>query len=275
MQISRRCRSAAGGGVVSGGGAGGTGQPSALVEGGGGRVQAGRGTVTILPDEGYRIASVTVNGTAVAVPESGVLTGLAPGDRVVVTFEKRPEGGSPFLDVPESAWYYESAVYVWKNGMMDGVGGGAFGPELTTTRGMVVTVLHRMEGSPAAEPASFPDVAEGRYYAAAVAWAAANGIVNGGDNGLFRPDEAITREQLAAILYRYAGYKGYDTAAPDTLDFPDGAQASAYAVQPLAWAAAEGIILGTGDGRLVPGGNASRAELAEMLMRLCRYLAAE
>ena len=265
--------SSSGGGSSSGGSSGSSSSsaPSASVSGTGGRVSASsNGTVTITPDEGYQIASITVNGETVEIPSDGKLTGLDPDDKVVVTFEQIPTEGESgvFADVASNAWYADAVQYVYENGMMNGTSTTQFSPNATTTRAMIVTILHRLEGEPAADASSFTDVAAGSYYADAVNWAAANGIVTGISETSFAPDDPITREQMAAILYRYAQYKGYDvTASADLSAYTDAAQISSYAAAAMQWVNAEGLITGNTATTINPAGNATRAEVATILMR--------
>ena len=176
--------------------------------------------------------------------------------------------GLPFTDVQESSWFYDAVAYVYGNGLMNGMTDTAFAPGVTMTRGMLVIILYRMAGSPAVSGAAgFGDVPAGAYYADAVAWAAANGIVTGYDAGTFAPDAPITREQLAAILYRCAGASG-DNAALD--GFTDAASVSGYASGAMAWAVDTGLITGMGDGTLAPQGSATRAQTAVILMRFAK-----
>lgn len=176
----------------------------------------------------------------------------------------------PFVDVNAADWFCEAVRYVYARGMMGGTGANTFSPGGTTTRAMIVTILHRLEGTPeAGAGTAFTDVAGGAYYAQSVAWASANGIVNGFEDGSFRPGEAITREQMAAIFMRYARYRGVDVTAQASLDgFPDQAKVSSYAREAMAWSVSTGLIGGM-DGLLVPGGSATRAQAATILMRLC------
>ena len=176
----------------------------------------------------------------------------------------------PFTDVSARDWFYEAVRFVYARGMMSGTAENQFSPQQTTTRGMIVTILHRLEGTPeAGAGTAFTDVAGGAYYAQSVAWASANGIVNGFEDGSFRPGEAITREQMAAIFMRYARYRGVDVTAQASLDgFPDQAKVSSYAREAMAWSVSTGLIGGM-DGLLVPGGSATRAQAATILMRLC------
>ncbi|MBQ3901629.1 MAG: S-layer homology domain-containing protein, partial [Clostridia bacterium] len=180
--------------------------------------------------------------------------------------------GSPFSDVKEKRWSYDSIVYAYEKGYMDGVGGGKFDPAGTMTRGMVVTVLYRMEGTPEVEFSNvFTDVKSGKYYSKAVIWAKDNEIVNGVSEGKFDPGGKITREQLATMLYRYADFKGYDvTASGDLSKFPDSGKAHSYAKNALVWATDKGLITGVKSGNadlLDPRGNATREQFAAILKR--------
>ena len=178
-----------------------------------------------------------------------------------------------YTDVSEDQWFHEAVDGVLERGLMNGVSDSRFDPGGTTTRAMVVTILYRMEDSPADGPAVFSDVPAGAWYAAAVNWATGEGIVTGATDTSFRPDSPVTREQLAAILFRYARYKGLDTgSAADLSSYRDEGQISAYARAPLAWAGKTGLITGRSDTDLVPGGTATRAETATILMRLVGLL---
>ena len=174
----------------------------------------------------------------------------------------------PLTDVKETDWFYDAVGYVYENGMMSGTGNNQFSPNVTTTRGMIVTILYRLEGSPAVSTASFDDVAAGEYYANGVYWAAANGVVSGYGNNLFGPNDPITREQMATILYRYVQYKEYETVVTgDVSLFTDGTAVSSYAVEPMNWAVGTGLLSGVGNNMIDPTGNATRAQAATMLMR--------
>ena len=177
----------------------------------------------------------------------------------------------PFTDVKSGDWFYEAVQYVYDKGMMTGVSADRFAPASTTTRGMIVTILYRLENEPAVSGGSaFTDVENGAWYADAVAWAAANDIVNGTSATTFAPNSPITREQMAAILYRYAAYKGYDVSQKaDLSGYTDAASISGYAKDALAWANAQKLITGVTDTTLVPQGSATRAQVATILMRLC------
>ena len=239
-------------------------------------------TITAKPDEGYRVGKVAVtdkNGAAVAVTgkEDGVYTFTMPASVVQVTVTFVPESGgwvNPFVDVAEDAWYYDAVQYVNENGLMDGTSPNLFSPNVTTTRGMIVTILYRLEGAPDVTGTNiFTDVDENAWFADAVLWANTNGIVSGYGNGLFGPNNTITREQMAAVLYRYAQYKGYDTAAKaDLSGYTDAAQVSDWAVDAIRWANAEGLISGTSPTTLTPKGGATRAQAAAILARFCQNI---
>ncbi|WP_419007074.1 S-layer homology domain-containing protein [Evtepia gabavorous] len=177
----------------------------------------------------------------------------------------------PFTDVKSGDWFYEAVQYVYDKGMMTGVSADRFAPASTTTRGMIVTILYRLENEPEVSGGSaFTDVENGAWYADAVAWAAANDIVNGTSATTFAPNSPITREQMAAILYRYAAYKGYDVSQKaDLSGYTDAASISDYAKDALAWANAQKLITGVTDTTLNPQGSATRAQVATILMRLC------
>ena len=177
--------------------------------------------------------------------------------------------GLPFADVSGSDWFYNDVRYVYEKGIMDGTGIDRFSPNAPLTRAMIVTILYRMAGSPSVSGSSdFTDVAAGKWFAKAVAWAAANGIVNGYGSGLFGPNDPVTREQLAAILYRYAVYGGMTavTLEENLGGFADTAQLSAYAIQAMNWAVGQGLINGSGS-NLVPKAQATRAQVAAIIHR--------
>ena len=174
---------------------------------------------------------------------------------------------APFTDVTEKDWFAPAARLAYAHFLMDGTAPGLFAPELSMSRAMLVTVLWRYEGAPEAGENSFADVPDGAWYTGAVAWAAAEGVVNGVGENKFDPDGNITREQMAAILYRYCAAKDIAAAADgDLTAFPDGDQVSAWAKEAVQWTVAEEIIGGS-DGSLLPRGNATRAQVATMLMR--------
>ncbi len=186
-----------------------------------------------------------------------------------------PATGLPFTDVGPGDWFLENVRYVYEKGLMNGTGDTTFSPKKTTNRAMIVTILHRLEGTPAPDAqAPFTDVPAGQYYAEAVAWAAANSIVNGTGENTYAPLNNITREQMAAILYRYAQYKNYDVSgSADLSAFADAASISDYAVSALQWAVDAGLINGKGNGILDPKGSATRAEVSAILSRFCENIA--
>ena len=180
-----------------------------------------------------------------------------------------PQAPGGFQDVGQGDWFFPAVDYVTKNGWMTGVGQGTFDPAGTAGRGQIVTILWRLAGSPAAEGTAFSDVAEDAWYAQGVAWASANGIVTGYQDGTFGPEDAVTREQLAAILYRYARYMGWDTTAAGQLDrFSDGNTVAAYAKEAMAWANGAGLVNGTDGGALAPAATATRSQVAAIIMRM-------
>lgn len=182
-------------------------------------------------------------------------------------------GETLFTDIKMSDWFYDGVQYACERGMMNGTGNGRFSPNETTTRGMIVTILHRLEGAPTANGTTFSDVPIGKWYTDAVGWASSTGIINGYGNGKFGPEDTITREQMAAILLHYANYKGYDVSASTSLSkYTDSAQISSYAVESMSWASAAELITGTTNTTLSPKGSATRAQVAVILMRFCEQI---
>lgn len=195
---------------------------------------------------------------------------IQPGKPSKPSDEDKPEElDEPFTDVDELDWFYDAVVYVYNEGMMDGISATQFAPNSNLTRGMVVTMLYRLEDEPRVTGSSgFDDVASGAWYADAVTWAAENGIVNGVSDTEFAPNVNITREQLAAILYRYAEYNDYDVSGRDDLsEFTDRSSISGYALDAMRWAVDEGLITGITDTTIEPQGTATRAQAATMFMR--------
>ncbi len=238
-------------------------------------------TITLSPDKGYKLDKLTVtdgSGKSVSTVKKSdtVYTFTMPASavKVGVSYVKATETPSKtkFNDVSANDWFASAVDYVTGKGMMNGTADNTFSPKANTTRGMVVTVLYRLENQPSTSAASFTDVASGAYYANAVAWANANGIVSGYGSGKFGPNDKVTREQLAAILYRYAQYKKYDVSVgEDTniLSYDDAQSISSYAIPAIQWACGAGVVTGKSGSKLDPKGNATRAEVAAMLMRFC------
>lgn len=230
-------------------------------------------TITVTPGRNATVQRITVtdeDGQRLKLTENrdGTYSFTMPNGAANV-YARFSGSGLPFADVPSGSWYYDDVAYVYDTGLMTGLTVTAFGPNLSTTRGMIVTILWRMENEPAAKHGCpFADVRRGSYYEQAIAWASENGIVTGFDASTFAPDRAITREQLAAILFRFAAYRGMDavTLRENLSSFQDQAAISAYAVSALNWAVGEGLMQGTGD-KLEPTGNATRAQVAAMLRR--------
>jgi len=181
---------------------------------------------------------------------------------------EEPAWVNPFTDVKEADWFYDAVNYINKAGLMTGTSETAFSPYTDTTRGMIVTILHRLEGTPKANTAnSFTDVGSDKYYTDAVAWASNNRIVSGYGDGIFGPENSITREQLAVILMNYAKYKGYDVSMrTDLSKFADGESVSPWAKEAMSWANAVELIRGS-QNQLMPTGNAQRSQVAAILQR--------
>lgn len=203
----------------------------------------------------YGQGRITINNEPVEIPEE-------------------PTGDLPFIDVDPDSWYYGAVEYAYENGLMNGVTADQFAPQTTLTRAMMAAVLANLENGSANTSGSFSDVADGAWYADAVNWAAENGIVNGYEDGTFRPDAPLTREQMAAFLYNYAAYKGYDVSATNDLaQFSDAAQVSSWAADVVKWAVGADLLHGVGDDKLAPTGTATRAEVAAILANFCENVA--
>ena len=228
-------------------------------------------TFTFKPDTGYKVKDVKVNGKSVGAVKTYTIDKLTVSTRIEVEFTN---GKLPFTDVRESDWFYEDVVFAYENGLFAGTSDTTFSPNASMTRAMLVTVLYRLEGEPTVYGRSgFSDVQYNGYYEDAVTWAADNGIVNGTSTSTFSPNVNVTREQMAAILYRYAQYKKYNTAASSSLNgFTDHASVSGYATASLEWAVAEKMVNGSA-GKLMPTGNATRAQVAAILHRFVENVA--
>ena len=236
---------------------------------------------TVTPDEGWELDTLSVTdnrGTELDVKYEGdsVYSFKMPARRVEiqVSFREIPPESLPFTDIADNAWYADAVRYVYKHGLMAGTSATTFAPDVTTSRSMIATILWRMAGSPVVNYAmTYTDVAQGQWYSEAVRWATSEGIVGGYGNGLFGTNDPITREQFAAMLYRFAQEQGYDVSIGENtniLSYTDVADLSEYAIPATQWAVGAGIINGTGDGStLTPQGQATRAQAAVMLMRFC------
>ena len=255
-----------------------------------------RVTLTLTPDEGYQVSGITVadaKGSVIPVTknEDGTYSFTMPGSAVTVTpsfakAEELPTDGacprdstcpiSGFQDAEPAAWYHDGIHWALDEGIMNGIGNDRFAPNGSTTRAMIVTMLWRMEGEKDGKASPFTDVTAGSWYEKAVNWAAETGVVNGTSETAFSPDDPVTREQLAAMLYRYAQYKGQDVSVgEDTniLSYDDALSISAWAIPAMQWACGTGIIQGVTDSALSPRTDASRAQVATMLMRFAGAIA--
>ncbi len=240
-------------------------------------------TITVTPNEGYVLDTLTVtdkDGNTVELTKVSdtQYTFKMPASAVTVKGVFKAEGTQPsvlpFNDVSESEWFYEAVKYVYDNGMMNGVSDTSFAPYSNLTRGMIAQVLYNLEGKPAVSGSAYTDVAADQWYNDAVNWAAQKGIVTGYGDGTFGPLDNITREQMAAILYRYAQYKGYDVSAKgDLTAFTDGNTVSDWAKDAMSWAVGTALFNGKGDGILDPTTTATRAEVAKILMTYCENVA--
>ena len=239
-------------------------------------------TVTAEPEEGYEVDEVTVtdrSGNEVEVTDNGdgTFSFTQPVGKVTisVTFREIPPEPLPFTDVDEDEWYGEAVRYVWENGLMVGTGGGLFRPDEPLSRAMAVTILWNLSGSPVVNYLmDFSDVDPAAWYGEAVRWATSEGIAGGYGGGRFGPDDPVIREQLAVMFYQYARHEGYDVSVGEStniLSYADAFDVSGWAFSALQWTCGAGIIYGTGDGStLTPQGQATRAQAAMMLMRLCQ-----
>lgn len=237
---------------------------------------AGEGTLTVTDANGKTVALTDLG--------SGKYTFKMPSAKVNVGFKTTADqpcdGGkdcpsAPFTDVDTAKWYHLSVDYVLTHKMMNGVSSRAFAPNANLTRGMLVQILYNLEGKPKGTAANFSDVQADAWHAEAVGWAASNKVVTGYADGTFRPNAAVTREQAAAILYRYAQSKGIDVSVGENtniLSYVDVQQTSEYAIPALQWAVGAGVLNGKNGGRLAPTGTATRAEIAAIMQRWCENI---
>lgn len=249
------------------------------------RASSGRTvTITVEPDEGYVLDELTVtdssgNEIELTKVSDTKYTFTMPRSRVTIeaTFVEDPDYVEPdpstsvadiFDDIQPGAWYEDAVQFAYDEGIMTGTSKTTFEPNTTTTRGMIVSILHRLEGNPVVTEEAFSDVSADDWYGKAVAWASSEGIVGGYGDGTFQPNKAITREEMASILYRYAQYKDQDVSArADLTKYTDADQVGAWAEEVMQWANAEGLINGMTEDTLVPQGNATRAQVAAMFQR--------
>ena len=228
-------------------------------------------TVTLRPDAGYEVEEITAidrneNPVELTAKPDGSYTFQQPGTRVKIKVTYKPVDrprSSPFADVSEGDWCYEAVKFVQERGLMNGYSDGRFGPDDTLSRAQLAQILFNKEGRPGADSLpDFSDVAGEAWYAEAVRWAAGRGIVGGYGNGTFGPNNPITREQLAVMLWRYSGSPA---ATGKELYFSDEGEIGGYALDAIRWAVENGVLNGYGDGRLGPKGQATRAQVAQML----------
>ena len=258
------------------------------IEGGSIRVsptRASRGqtvTITVDPDEGYELDRLVVrdaDGDRIDLERKSdtKYTFEMPRGKVTVeaTFtEIEEEDAIPFRDVDTDDWFYDAVVYAYDTGLMSGVSDDQFAPDATLTRAMVAQMLYSLEGKPRTGSAGYADVAFGAWYEDAVAWISSEGLMTGYSDTAFGPDDPLTREQLALILYNYADWAGYDVRGGVSLgSYIDADSASAWAVEALEWAIDAGLISGRGNGILAPAGTATRAEVAQIFMNFLENVA--
>ncbi len=232
--------------------------------------------LNVSPDPGYTLEAISVRDSRdreipLARDRLNRYTFSMPVSDAEVTASFVPGGTLPFQDVRPGDWFYNGVRWIFEAGIMGGTSAVTFTPGSPTTRGQIVAILYRLEGSPVMGANPFTDVTPGAYYASAVSWASEGGIVTGYGDGTFRPGNLITRQQLAAFLYRYAAQKGRDLSArADLGGFADAGQIASYALEPMRWAVAAGLLEGTSTGALSPDGNPSRAEVAVTLSRFAQ-----
>ena len=238
-------------------------------------------TITVTPDEGYELSSLTVtdrNGSTISLTKVSDTRYTFTMPRSAVTIsasfaEEQLVSSLPFTDVSVDDWFYDMVEYVYDNGIMTGTSGTTFEPNATLTRAMMATVLWAMEGNPTAGSGSYTDVSSGDWYYNAVRWATGAGVVNGVGDNTFAPNDPLTREQMAVMLYAYAVYKGYDTAASTAAEsFNDSGEISGWALTAMNWAVDNGLLGGKPGNLLDPTGSATRAEIATILRNFCENI---
>jgi len=233
--------------------------------------------VAIVPRDGYLVKDVIINGESVGNVMTYTFDKASSNNSIKVIFEKieeqNPEGTDSkdiFSDVSVDSWYYESVHYVYENGLFSGISSTEFAPNMSMSRAMLVTVLHRMAGLPKESGSNFSDISRDEWYTDAVDWAVNNDIVNGIGNDLFAPNDNINREQLVTILFNYAKLAGMDTTVDDMTvnQFIDGRDVSQWASVAMEWAVNSGLIKGKNGNILDPKGNATRGEVSTLIVRL-------
>jgi hypothetical protein len=236
-------------------------------------VSDGSKTFTITANDGYTVKDVLVDGVSVGVVDTYTFDEVSKIHTISASFEEVLDDSyedDSYNDVKDSDWFKAAVDYVTEEGLMQEIGDGEFGPYISTDRGMIITILWRLEGQPSASAnVDFTDVAQGQYYTDAASWGAENEIIKGYGNGEFGPEDTITREQMAAILYRYSNFKNYDTTQGGMAvrEFSDYSQISDWALQSVTWAVNTGLISGKDNGMLDTRGDATRAQVAMILMR--------
>ena len=240
-------------------------------------------TITAKPNDGYELDTLVVtdkNGNTVKLTNkgNGKYTFTMPGSQITVNASFAKDSSSPvdsFLDVNTGAWYYDAVKYAVESGLMSGTGTYTFEPNTTLSRGMIAQMLYALEGKPSISSANnFTDVSSSDWYDKAASWAQSKGIITGYEDGRFGPNDPLTREQLALILYNYAKSEGYGTSAKaDLSKFADGTSTSPWAQQAMSWAVGEGLLSGRGVNMLYPTGTATRAEVAQIMMNFCENIA--
>ena len=235
--------------------------------------------ITAVTDKGYELTWLSVkaeDGTRVDVYEAlkeDTYYFFMPDQAVTVSaIFAYDYPDMPFTDVNSNSWYFNAVEFVYNKGIMQGVSSTKFGPNGTVTRGMLVTMLWRMAGEPYVGGGSFDDVASGSYYATAVAWAAKNGIVDGYNSTRFGPNDAVTREQIATMLYRYAKWLGYSASGSSLAGYSDASSVSSWAKDAMGWAVKNSAVTGVTATQLNPASSATRAETAQMFMNFYEYL---
>ena len=229
-------------------------------------------TFSIQASSGYEIKNVLVDGASVGAVSTYTFNNVTSDHSISAEFLKK--NVATFTDVKKDAWYYDAVMFAKEHGLFSGTSETTFSPDAEMTRSMLVTVLYRLAGKPKSGAANFGDLEVGSWYTDAVAWASSQGIVTGDGAGKFDPEGNITREQIATILYRYVKLAGKDSSASgDMSKFSDGDEVSDFAAEAMKWAVGCKLISGKDGGILDPGGDATRAEVATIMMRFFKQFA--